>query len=85
MAGSVVGTAGVVLLDELMGILEILETVGKLLNIVDDLAELGDVVHELELDRADGIDSSHGGSEGEGFHSKEQKVYYYKQIVPFFA
>ena len=71
MAGSVVGTAGVVLLDELMGVLEILETEGELLNIVDELAELGDVVHVLELDLVDGIDGSHGGSEGEGFHSRE--------------
>ena len=61
VAGGPGGVGGVVLLDEVVGDLEVLDAQGKLLNVGDDLVELGHVVHVVEV-RVGGF---HGGGDAD--------------------
>ena len=69
MAGSPVEARGVDQLDISVGSNEMLETLLELLQVVDGLAEVGQVVHVLELHLVDGRDGAESESESERLHS----------------
>ena len=71
VAGSPVQARGVDQLDISVGSNEMLETLLELLQVVDGLAEVGQVVHVLELHVVDGGGS---GEDREGAHGRELHV-----------
>jgi len=64
--GGAVG--GVVLFDELVGVIEVLQADGELLDGVDGLAKVGEVVHVGQLSGGESGGNTGEGSNGEGFH-----------------